>query len=70
MSTLISTTAPNAKQIPALGVSLCEDNVQLDRELVAHGISNVAAGLVGTASLSFEFVIVLIISRFQITLLT
>lgn len=34
--------------IPALGVSLCEDNVSLDRELVAHGFSNLAAGLTGT----------------------
>jgi SulP family sulfate permease len=34
--------------VPALGVSLCEDNVKLDRELVAHGYSNVVAGLTGT----------------------
>ena len=35
-------------QVPALGVSLQEDNVDLDRELVAHGISNMGAGLLGT----------------------
>lgn len=34
--------------VPALGVSLVEDNVKLDRELVAHGFSNLAAGLAGT----------------------
>lgn len=34
--------------IPALGVSLSEDNVDTDRELVAHGISNVCAGMLGT----------------------
>ncbi|KAL1405410.1 hypothetical protein Q8F55_009041 [Vanrija albida] len=34
--------------VPALGVSLCEDNVKLDRELVAHGVSNFAAGIFGT----------------------
>ncbi|ORY32605.1 sulfate transporter family-domain-containing protein [Naematelia encephala] len=34
--------------VPALGVSLSEDNVKLDRELVAHGFSNFAAGLAGT----------------------
>ncbi|KAK4687198.1 sulfate permease, SulP family, partial [Tremellales sp. Uapishka_1] len=34
--------------VPALGVSLSEDNVKLDRELVAHGISNLAAGFTGT----------------------
>ena len=34
--------------VPALGVTLGEDNVKLDRELVAHGVSNLAAGLTGT----------------------
>jgi len=34
--------------VPALGVSLREDNVKLDRELVAHGYSNLIAGLTGT----------------------
>ncbi|EPQ26044.1 uncharacterized protein PFL1_06497 [Pseudozyma flocculosa PF-1] len=34
--------------VPALGVSINEDNVDTDRELVAHGISNVLAGLIGT----------------------
>lgn len=34
--------------VPALGISVGEDNVKTDRELVAHGISNVAAGLLGT----------------------
>jgi SulP family sulfate permease len=34
--------------VPALGVSLAEDNVKLDRELVAHGFSNLASGLTGT----------------------
>lgn len=34
--------------VPALGVSLGEDNVKLDRELVAHGASNLLAGLTGT----------------------
>ncbi len=41
-------TAYPPPQVPALGVSLCEDNVKLDRELIAHGVSNVAAGLTGT----------------------
>ncbi|CBQ68399.1 conserved hypothetical protein (N-terminal fragment), partial [Sporisorium reilianum SRZ2] len=34
--------------VPALGVSINEDNVDTDRELVAHGISNLVAGLIGT----------------------
>jgi len=40
----------DAFQVPALGVSLQEDNVKLDRELVAHGVSNLAAGLTVTVS--------------------
>lgn len=35
-------------QVPALSVSLSEDNVKLDRELIAHGASNMLAGLTGT----------------------
>ncbi|RIB23916.1 sulfate transporter family-domain-containing protein [Gigaspora rosea] len=34
--------------VPALGVSLNEDNVNTDRELVAHGISNILSGLCGS----------------------
>lgn len=34
--------------VPALGISVGEDNVRTDRELIAHGISNVAAGMLGT----------------------
>lgn len=34
--------------VPALGVSLQEDNVHLDRELIAHGVANIACGGVGT----------------------
>lgn len=33
--------------VPALGVSLAEDNVNLDRELTAHGYTNLAAGAFG-----------------------
>lgn len=33
--------------VPALGVSLAEDNVNLDRELTAHGYTNLAAGALG-----------------------
>lgn len=34
--------------VPALGVSVGEDNVDTDRELIAHGVSNIAAGMFGT----------------------
>ncbi|CEQ42126.1 SPOSA6832_03922 [Sporobolomyces salmonicolor] len=34
--------------VPALAISVGEDNVDTDRELVAHGISNVASGLLGS----------------------
>lgn len=32
----------------ALGISVGEDNVNTDRELIAHGISNLLAGCFGT----------------------
>ena len=36
--------------VPALGISVGEDNVNTDRELVAHGVSNVLAGLLDRKS--------------------
>lgn len=34
--------------VPALGISTGEDNLNVDRELVAHGISNCVSGLFGS----------------------
>jgi sulfate permease, SulP family len=34
--------------VPALGVSTGEDNVDVDRELIAHGLSNALSGFVGS----------------------
>lgn len=34
--------------VPALAVSVNEDNLDTDRELFAHGVSNIAAGLAGS----------------------
>ncbi|PWN44571.1 hypothetical protein IE81DRAFT_310490 [Ceraceosorus guamensis] len=34
--------------VPALAVSVGEDNLDTDRELVAHGVSNILAGLLGS----------------------
>lgn len=34
--------------VPALGVSTNKDDVDVNRELVAHGISNAVSGLFGT----------------------
>ncbi|RHZ43933.1 hypothetical protein Glove_801g13 [Diversispora epigaea] len=34
--------------IPALGISLNEDNVNTNRELIAHGLSNMFSGMVGS----------------------
>ncbi|KZF26373.1 hypothetical protein L228DRAFT_264776 [Xylona heveae TC161] len=34
--------------VPAMGISSGEDNVDLDRELIAHGISNALSGCVGS----------------------
>lgn len=34
--------------VPALGISTGEDNLNIDRELIAHGISNVLSGFAGS----------------------
>lgn len=34
--------------VPALAVSTGEDNIDVDRELIAHGISNAFSGLAGS----------------------
>jgi sulfate permease, SulP family len=34
--------------VPALGISTGEDNVNVDRELIAHGITNTLSGAVGS----------------------
>ena len=35
-------------RLSALGISVGEDNVNTDRELIAHGISNIASGMLGS----------------------
>jgi SulP family sulfate permease len=34
--------------VPALGAAVKEDNLNVNRELIAHGISNTLSGLVGS----------------------
>lgn len=34
--------------VPALGISTGEDNLSVDRELIAHGVSNALSGLCGS----------------------
>jgi hypothetical protein len=34
--------------VPALGVAVQEDDVKITRELIAHGLSNVLSGFVGS----------------------
>lgn len=34
--------------VPALAFSMKEDNLNLDRELIAHGISNALSGVIGS----------------------
>lgn len=34
--------------VPALGVAVQEDDVNINRELIAHGISNAVSGFVGS----------------------
>jgi MFS superfamily sulfate permease-like transporter len=33
--------------VPALGISTGEDNLNVDRELMAHGVTNALSGFVG-----------------------
>lgn len=40
--------------IPALGLTTGEDNVDIDRELKAHGISNALSGFCGSIQVSLE----------------
>ncbi len=34
--------------VPALGVAVQEDDVNINRELIAHGVSNALSGLAGS----------------------
>ena len=40
--------------IPALGIAAQEDDLNLNRELVAHGISNALSGFAGSIQVSFS----------------
>ena len=48
--------------IPALGLSTGEDNVDVDRELTAHGISNALSGLCGSIQVCFNVELALALS--------
>lgn len=39
--------------IPALGFTAGEDNINVDRELCAHGLSNALSGLCGSIQVCF-----------------
>lgn len=38
--------------VPALGISTGEDNLDIDRELIAHGITNALSGAAGSIQVS------------------
>ena len=40
--------------VPALGFSTGVDNVDVDRELIAHGVSNALSGFCGSIQVSFS----------------
>lgn len=40
--------------VPALGFTMGEDNVDIDRELKAHGLSNALSGFCGSIQVSFH----------------
>jgi SulP family sulfate permease len=39
--------------VPALGAAVKEDNLNVNKELIAHGISNTVSGLVGSIQVSY-----------------
>lgn len=41
--------------VPAIGMQTGEDNVDVDRELKAHGISNVLSGFCGSIQVSESY---------------
>lgn len=43
--------------VPALGLAVQEDDVDTNRELIAHGISNGLSGLVGSIQVSLISII-------------
>lgn len=38
--------------VPALGISTGEDNLNVDRELIAHGVTNALSGFAGSIQVS------------------
>lgn len=40
--------------VPALGISTGEDNLSVDRELIAHGITNTISGAAGSIQVSVK----------------
>lgn len=38
--------------VPALGISTGEDNLNVDRELMAHGVTNAVSGFAGSIQVS------------------
>ena len=40
--------------VPALGISTGEDNLNVDRELMAHGVTNALSGFAGSIQVGFS----------------
>lgn len=40
--------------VPALGISTGEDNLNVDRELMAHGVTNALSGFAGSIQVSLS----------------
>lgn len=43
--------------VPALGVSTGEDNLDVNRELIAHGVSNALSGFCGSIQVGIQYTI-------------
>jgi MFS superfamily sulfate permease-like transporter len=42
--------------VPALGAAVKEDNINVNRELIAHGISNTLSGCLGSIQVSSKLI--------------
>jgi hypothetical protein len=46
--------------VPALGAAVKEDNLNVNKELIAHGISNTLSGMVGSIQVRLHPVVVVL----------
>lgn len=48
--------------VPALGISTGEDNLNVDRELIAHGVTNALSGFAGSIQVRYQKFAILVLA--------